>query len=240
MRIRMQTRYPSCAALLALAMLYPLASTAQESTAQQSKAQDEQYDLVRTVHIFDEPRHRTVHVDGDIRVLDVQINPGDTTLPHTHDAAIMYTFISNGDGPLYGRLSSVTEYASEPLTHRVNNAGPELFRIIALVNQGPPLADSNDRPAIAEEPALENPWFRSYRIELAPGQSTALRAHLNPGLIVQVAEGLVHVSREDGITAELNAMGDWAWRDAGSAFKVSNVGNTAVAVVINEARRQPQ
>lgn len=237
MQTLMQTwhrRYTALTVLLAMGAVFPLAGAAQEET------QEAQYDLVRTVHIFDEPRHRTVHVDGDVRVLDVQINPGDTTLPHTHDAAIMYTFISNGDGPLYGRLSSVTDYVTEPLTHRVNNAGPGLFRIIALVNQGPPLREDSDRPVVKEEPALENPWFRSYRIELAPGESTPLRTHHNPGLIVQVSEGLVHVSRADGISAELDAMGDWAWRSAGSAFQISNAGSTAVAVVINEARRQAQ
>jgi quercetin dioxygenase-like cupin family protein len=45
------------------------------------------------VHVFDEPRHRTVFQEGSIRVLDIQIPPGDTTLFHTHTTAILYVTI---------------------------------------------------------------------------------------------------------------------------------------------------
>jgi hypothetical protein len=201
-------------------------------------AQEDEFERVRTVHLLQEPRHRTVHVDGDIRVVDVQINPGDTTLPHIHDFAIMYTFISNGEGPLNGRVSSITSYVTEHLTHRVHNEGPELFRIIALGNFGPAVGDSRDKPeGVSAEPELENPWFRSYRLELAPGASSPLRRPQNPGIVVQVSEGIVHVSREDGISNELTAMGDWTWRNADSSFQVHNPGTVPVTVVINEARR---
>src|SRR5262252_5980882 len=88
----------------------------------------------RVVKILQEPRHRQVHRDGDIYVLDIQINPGDQTLQHTHDAAILYTFISSGNGPSGGRLSSNTDYVAKNVTHQVSNEGPGLFRIIALTN----------------------------------------------------------------------------------------------------------
>lgn len=203
-------------------------------------AADEQYELLRTVNVIDEPRHRTVHRDGDIRLLDVQINPGDTSLPHIHNFAIMYTYISTGKEPLYGRVNSNTDYVTESLTHRVTNEGPNLFRIIAMGNPGPAVPDSAmDRPTgMAAEPTLENPWFRSYRVELAPGQSTALQTHANPSVVVQVTDGTVHVSRADGVLAELTEIAQWAWRDAGSSYQVSNVGTAAVTVVINEPRRQ--
>lgn len=216
---------------IVLAALLPLTVTAQN--------QPGDFPDARVVRILEEPRHRVVHHDGDVWLLDVQINPGDTTLPHTHDAAIMYTFISNGEEALHGRVSSNTDYVEESYTHRVHNEGPGLFRIIALTNYGPPRDGAMDSPAgLDAEPTLENPWFRSYRRELAAGESTAVLTHRNPAVIVQVTEGLVHVSREDGITAELDAMGDWAWRDTGSPYRVSNVSDSPVTVVINEARRQ--
>ncbi len=201
-------------------------------------AQEDEFERIRTVHLLQEPRHRTMHIDGDIRVVDVQINPGDTTLPHTHDFAIMYTFISNGEGPLNGRVSSITSYVTEQLTHRVHNEGPGLFRIIALGNFGPAVSDTNDKPeGVSAQPELENPWFRSYRLELAPGESSPVRTPQNPGIVVQVSEGVVHVSRADGISNELTAMGDWAWRNADSPFQLHNPGTMPVTVVINEARR---
>jgi hypothetical protein len=196
-------------------------------------------DVNRTVPILQEPRHRTVHRDGDIYVLDIQINPGDMTLNHTHNAAILYNFISSGRGPSGGRISSNTEYVQKNFTHQVENEGPGLFRIIAITNYGPPVADLKaDRPSgLTGEPEVENEWLRAYPVTLEPGKSLEVRTHSNPNLIVQVGEGLVHVTREDGMTSELTAMGGWAYRDARSPYQVRNVGKAPVKLVINEARR---
>ena len=202
-------------------------------------AQSGEFAGKRVVRILDEPRHRTMHVDGDVYLLDVQINPGDMTLPHTHDAAILYTFISNGEGPLYGRVSGNTDYVTENLTHEVENEGPNLFRILALTNYGAGLSSPSAGKAqgISVEPQVENQWFRSYRLTLAPGEETPVQTLSNPNVVVQVTEGKVHVSRSDGITAELLAMGDWAWRDAQSPYTIINRGTSSVEVVINDARR---
>jgi len=194
----------------------------------------------RIVQILQEPRHRTVHQDEDIYLLDVQINPGDQTLAHTHDAAILYTFISNGEGPLYGRVSGNVDYVEQNFTHAVSNPGPNLFRILALTNYGTGLpGQSDDRPnGVGVEPQVENDWFRSYRINLGPGETTSTHVHANPSVIIQVTEGTVHVSRADGVTAELSGMGDWTWRDEGAAYTIINRGQSDVEIVVNEARRQ--
>ena len=225
--------------MLLVAILAPVLGLAVVWPSEIASGQEDEFDGLRIVNILEEPRHRIVHNDGDLWLLDVQINPGDTTLPHTHDSAILYTFISNGEGPLYGRVSSNTDYVTTSYTHRVSNEGPGLFRIIALANYGAGKAEEGaDLPTgLTREPTLENPWFRSYRIELDPGASTALKTHRNPGVIIQVSEGTVHISREDGITAELAAMGDWAWRRAGSPYQMHNAGEGPVTVVINEGRR---
>jgi hypothetical protein len=202
-------------------------------------AQENEFSGKRVVPILQEPRHRTVHADGDIYLLDVQINSGDMTLPHTHNAAILYTFISNGEGPLFGRVSGNIDYIEENFTHEVTNEGPGLFRIIALTNYGagvPSVAAGKAR-GLTVEPDVENPWFRSYRIRLEAGAETAIQTLANPNVVVQVSEGIVHVTRSDGITKELLAMGEWAWREAASPYKIINRGSEAVELVVNEARR---
>ena len=193
----------------------------------------------RIVKILQEPRHRQVQRDGDIYVLDIQINPGDMTLQHTHDAAILYTFISSGNGPSGGRLNSNTDYVAKNFTHQVGNEGPGLFRIIALTNYGPPIDDlKSDRPTgMSGEPEVENAWLRAYSVTLQPGKSTEMQSHRNPSLVVQTGEGKLHVTREDGITTELTSMGGWAWRSANSKYEVRNVGATPVKITISEARR---
>lgn len=221
------------AALLLILMALPFSLISQPTPGEIGD-----FDRVRTVNIIDEPRHRTVLRDGHLRLLDVQINPGDTTLPHTHDSAILYTFISNGEGPLNGRVSSTTSYVTEQYTHRVNNPGPGLFRIIALANYGDAIAMvETDLPTPPMTAQLENEWFRSYRLELAPGESSPRTTHTYPVAIVQVSDGLVHVTRADGVTQELKAMGDWAWRDAGAGYQIHNRSDQTVSLVINEGKR---
>jgi len=200
-------------------------------------AEADEFPGQRVVNIREEPRHRIMHQDGDIYVIDVQINPGDTTLPHTHDSAILYTFISNGEGPSNGRVNSITRYVDEHYTHEVHNPGPGLFRIIAVANYGPAQEEPGNDAFHGLEPELENPWFRSYRLTLAPGESGRLQQHSHPVIVVQVSEGRTHVSRDDGITAELAAMGDWTWRESGSPFRLQNRSDVEVTLVVNEARR---
>lgn len=208
----------------------------------------------RIVNVVDEPRHRTMFVyNENVRVLDVQINPGDRTLQHTHDGPIHYVFISSGTGSNNGRVSSTTtQYIETPMTHAVNNNGPGLFEIIAMPNYSDPDADvTANRPTgleqagvmaadgvftVTGEPALENGWYRTYRIELQPGQESAMHRHYNPVLIVQVNDGKVHVTREDGITAELTKSGHFTWRNPESPYRIRNTGTTPLGVVIVEAR----
>jgi quercetin dioxygenase-like cupin family protein len=193
----------------------------------------------RVVMVYEEPRHRLVFEDGDLKLLDVQILPGDTTLNHTHDSPILYTFISNGLGPLDGRVQTITSYATEKYTHSVTNAGPNLFRILALAHYGPPVEGGGNRPpeGVNGELRIENEWFRSYRLELAPGESTPVHRHSNLAVVIQVTEGHTEVSKAVGHGADLTRMGDWTVREAGSPYTIRNAGPTPVSIVVNEAKR---
>jgi quercetin dioxygenase-like cupin family protein len=224
-------------ALLTLTALALLALSLQFTTKVFAADSDE-FAGERIVHLLQEPRHRTVHQEGDLYLLDVQINPGDVSLPHVHDQPIMLTYISMADGPRDGQIGANIDYAAEAVTHKVSNAGPGLFRIIALVNSSPGnIALQSDRPqGVSAEPDMENAWFRSYRVELAPGEETQIQVHKLPSVVVQVVNGLLQVTRNDEVIDELDHPGDWAWRKAGTSYKVRNVGGIAAAVVINEGR----
>lgn len=191
----------------------------------------------KVVHLLEEPRHRTVHNEGNLFLLDVQVNPGDISFAHVHDQPILLTSISSGSGPSNGAVRAIPEYYSEPLTHKVSNDGPGLLRIIAFVNGGDGVAGDDDMPSgLSDNPTIDNPWFRSYRLELGPGEQTELQTHSNHTVVVQGSEGLVHVTREDGLTRELDSAGDWEWRKPGVSFLVRNMGNESVIVAINEGR----
>ena len=192
----------------------------------------------KVLHLLEEPRHRTVHREGDLYLLDVQVNPGDTSFQHIHDQAILLTTIHTGRGPANGAVRSIPEYAYEPFIHNVSNDGPGLLRIIALVNGGKGVKDDSDTPeGMRCDPDIENLWFRSYRLKLGPGEQTELQSHDNHTVVVQGSAGVIHITREDGLTRELDSAGNWEWREPGSPFIVKNMGDLPVIVAINEGRQ---
>ena len=224
--------FPVRACCLALALCLP---SWQAACAQQNAFAGE-----RVVHLLDEPRHRPVRQHGQLYLLDVRLKPGDESFAHIHDQAILLTYISLSGGPQNGRVGVNIDYATDPLTHKVSNDGPGLFHIMALVHDGSgDLISNNDEPSGMEiAPEIENAWFRSYRYELAPGETTAMQRHINPSFVILGNEGTVQVSREDGLARELAYAGEWAWREQGSAYQITNVGDSSVAIIVNEGRQQ--
>lgn len=204
------------------------------------------------VPVHREPRHRLVWEDGPVKVLDVQVPPGDTSLYHIHDAAILYVPIAVspidaqplggrwiGVGPRdtsrfrAGRVATDTQYAVRPLTHRVANVGPGLFRLIAIVNGGP----GGPAPADSTLPGqLEtgSSWFRQSRLALAAGASTGWYTSPVPLVLVQVGEGLVITERESGSDA-LEGAGAWVYVPAGARFRVRN-SDAASTVILVQVR----
>lgn len=207
---------------------------------QTALAQGEEFAGEKIVHVLEEPRHRTVLQKGQLYMIDMQLRPGDASFPHRHDQAILLNRISNPDGPQFGIIDVVTDYASETFTHKIENNGDNLWRIIAFIHDGngEPVSVNDQPTGMALEPEIENNWFRAYRIELAAGESTFTQLHQNPSVIVQATEGLAHVSREDGITRELTKPGDWAFRDAGASYRITNIGKNPVIINVNEIRLQ--
>ncbi len=217
--------------LLSISLLAIVGISAVSAPAQEG------FEGKRIVRVLEEPRHRVVYHDGDLYLMDVQIRSGDTTLPHTHDSAILYTFVHRPDGPADGATMSNTDYAEQAFTHEVSNEGPGMLHILALSNyrQGGPARHGGGSGL--GSPQLENPWFRSYRLGLAPGEETPSISVANPVVVVQVTKGTAHVTRQDGLVEAIVDAGSWVWREANSPFSVRNVGTQPIEFVVNEGRR---
>ena len=199
--------------------------------------------LQQAVPVQEEPRHQLVLDDEVAFILDVQIPPGDTTLYHTHADPIFYVSIGTsrtrsqvmgrdwvgpGEGLVSspGRVFSNIRYADRPVTHRVNNVGDGLFRLIAVINRSHgPSADSavrSPRP-IAMLPSgfeveIDNHWFRSFRGTLEPSASSPLHRHALPVVTVQVADG------------------SWVFQKAGTEHSLKNPGDVPLELVEIEIR----
>ncbi|MBV9960855.1 MAG: hypothetical protein JO072_01295 [Parafilimonas sp.] len=104
------------------------------------------------VPVIKEPHHKPVLVNDYVRLLDVHINPGDTTLYHIHAAPSVMVHISNsiigsqitGEQPTQAAevLAGQTRFAAyneHTVTHRVFNAGSNVFHVmdIELIKKEP-------------------------------------------------------------------------------------------------------
>jgi hypothetical protein len=216
-----------------------------------------------SVPLYQEPRHHVVYDSASMRIHDIQIPPGDTTLYHTHDTAILYVPIASsrtrsqvlgaewgGGGAAAaapapapveparpGKVNSVVTYVEKPYTHRVNNVGTTVFRLVGIANRtAGATADTDDVSGLSATPELVNKWYRAHRLVLKAGQATASHRHATPVVVVMQTPGTASAAQGDGAGwLPLNGPGSFTRHDAGTHV-VRNVGASDVELVEIEVR----
>ncbi len=109
------------------------------------------------VPIEQEPRHRIVFENKQVRIYDALIPPGDLTLFHTHSVDNISVVVSGGKGtneiqgkpmmqtaPVTG-AAGFNKATNAPLTHRVGNVGTTPLRFVVAEINAP--SDSPGVPA---------------------------------------------------------------------------------------------
>jgi len=204
----------------------------------------------KPVPVFEEPRHHLIVDTPTLRILDIQIPPGDTTLYHMHNSAMIYVPISSSrtrnqnlgeewpapsaapPAPAAatrpGRISGGANYVEKPTTHRVNNIGTTLFRLIGVANMTPGEATS---PAAASpaKPEMENRWYRVERLVIAPGTSAPVPTYAGTVVVVMQTPGTAAI--DGAVWHPLNGPGDLARIDGSKPHVVHNRGTAEVEIV---------
>ena len=209
----------------------------------------------KVVMVQDEPRHHQVFHQGAVRILDVQIPPGEMTLYHTHDTAILYVpiSISPTDTQILGQewlgvkstdrsrfeglvVASDTSYALKPLTHRVKNVGNKLFRLIAITNGSAGSVRQNGPPP--GSPVLSSPWYSAAKLEIASHAASEWQTTSMPTVLVLPAAGRAQVEREAGSgQTSLDQPGAWAFLAAGQRYRIRNLNDAAASVVVVQSNQ---
>jgi hypothetical protein len=134
-----------------------------------------------------------------------------------------------------GRMMSTTSYAERPQTHRVNNMGATLFRLIGITNS----SAGDDSPGPSDgfdiEPEVTNRWFRGYRRTLTARDSSE-HCHANPVAIVLVSGAASLRTTAASATQRLEQPGAFVFLDGG-ARHVLRAGAPDTEVVEVEVRR---
>ena len=148
-----------------------------------------------SVPVEQEPRHTVRFADAAMRVLEVNIPAGDTTLDHMHRHDIATVCVecaptlTRAPGEEWSAVrtravgsSNVTAYTARPASHTVRNVGKESYHLIAVENLRPGTWKGAALPGT--KPSQETASFRVYQIDSA---ATGPHTHTAPAVVVTVA-----------------------------------------------------
>lgn len=190
------------------------------------------------VEVYQEPHHHLVFENKDLKILDVQIQPGDTTLFHIHRNPIFFVSLGwqknatqspNADWiqsdykewPI-GRIAIDTSYFTQPLVHRVTNLGTKTSRLIGVLNTGKGLTLNNKSNGYERS----NRWFRSKRMNLNPGDTINIQKPKYPVVIVLVSGDEIEVVKDNK-----NMVYKKKWLYLENSCKLINTGGNKTEIV---------
>lgn len=200
------------------------------------------------VSVHDEPMHRFRFRNDYAFVYDVGIPVEAVTLYHSHDEDSLYVAINGvhccvqdlGCEPVTNQIDKgtimVAPFRSKPLIHQVTNVGVEEMRMIgAEILASPPVTAAAPLSAPGVTLLAEKPRIRTYKIDLAPGETTGdLKCDFS-GILIVMAGTSLEVSGREARTLSV-VPGDAIWHDGPLTQRFTNPGRTPFEAVLGEWR----
>jgi hypothetical protein len=199
------------------------------------------------VPVREEPRHKPVLQNNYIRLLDVWLPPGDTTLYHIHEIPSFFIILSNtttmvqllGKAPeesiFQAGFTWFNGFEKGPLIHRLWNKDTNALHVIdlELLSSG-----NNTLIPVKEQAGLklnfENEKIRVYNCELQGKQNISFTAVSTPMLFVAIDETDFKITsyNKKGNSFRVEK-GAYQWLAAKQKWHILNAGNhTARAVLV--------
>lgn len=204
------------------------------------------------VPVHEEPRHKPVFANEEIRVLNVNLPPGDTSLYHIHSTPsvfIPFTVTRSGANKLNEKPVESTIRAGavwfENLTppgikiHRVWNEDVSTFHVMDIELLKTDSSRSLPVLQIANsELAVDTPWVKVYKFGLASGQTISLSPGTTDGLLISL-----HPSRflfaKDAVSDEKEATeGSYYFLSAGHHYNIGNPTSDMQLVLLQLTTRE--
>lgn len=199
------------------------------------------------IPITSEPDHKIRFDSGKVRVYEVVLPKGKTTLVHEHRNDSFTVYFSNGEvtnEPYGGKPIVVnrtagtvafTSTANGPYSHRVIASGETTFHVMALELMSPAntsAVTASLRPSAMFKVALESPRGRAYRATLAPGASTEIFTRPARSMFFAISAGRISETI-DGKPARL-----WdfepayiRWSETSEKLSIKNESSTPIDFV---------
>jgi quercetin dioxygenase-like cupin family protein len=198
------------------------------------------------VPIEKEPMHVLKFENEYVRVFDVRIPAGKTSLYHTHSFdglgiplsnTQMLEEVLNGDRTQVDIKFGDASFRARPtpMTHRVTINGKGDFRNILteiLPSARAPIAAGLAPLSSGHTVVFENARIRASRLVLKPGESSKPHTHTLNGLGIALYDSRIEISAPNGAPRLMEPKaGDFVWQTAGTAHTIKNVGTTVFEAI---------
>jgi hypothetical protein len=212
------------------------------------------------VPVSQEPRHRIVFENTQLRILDVNIPPGDTSLDHRHDADIVTvsmnagtnTRLQNTGQPWTVRAprplgdAVVAEYAGKPASHRVENTGTNPYQLFAVENlRSGGWSASPLLSALGTTLETDARAFRIYDVRLVRERSQTSHTHAVPTIAVLISGTVMSEGSDEQAKAnapapvglkQLDRPGQWVLVPAKDSHHLVRLGTGDAQIIEIEVR----
>ena len=181
-----------------------------------------------------EPRHKVALENEWIRLLDVRLPPGDTSLFHIHEIPSFFIPLSTtaidievkGQSPQESKFTLGATYngfENGPLIHRVWNSDTNVLHIIDLEL----LSTKNSTlSTIVQLPNskidFENEKVRVYKFQIVPNQSFTLPSLKRPMVFISLSGAELQIQNAINKDSYHLKAGGFQWLEAGQSFAINN------------------
>jgi len=196
------------------------------------------------VPVRDEPRHHNVFENEYLRILDVHLGPGDTTLYHLHNTPSVFIVFTNtnvgsqliGKQPQKGaNVTGDVSYDSltTARTHRVWNEDKSWFHVMDVELTS--TKQKKDVP-VFQIPSLKllfnKQEVNGYSIELKASASLQIPASASGYLLISKTESRFEFEISNNIQNRMMKPSHYIWIEAGNNFSIKRIGNQPANFVL--------
>lgn len=193
--------------------------------------------LCQEVPVSKEPRHHPVFENKKVRILNVLLPPGDTSLYHLHSTPSVFISLSTtktaaqlkGSQPSpFGQSTQGNiwfENLAPPHTriHRVWNEDKFVFHVVdvELFTDEAPFSDK----ALSLSHCLlitDTPWVRVYRINLDRNDKIEIAKQNNPFVLIAINDASAEVFLNNKKVKGTARAGDFLWINARDKIAINN------------------
>ena len=196
------------------------------------------------VHVRDEPRHHNVFENEFVRILDVHLGPGDTTLYHLHNTPSVFIVFTNPNvgSQLWGKqpqkganVSGEVSYDSinTPRTHRVWNEDTIWLHVMDI--------ELTSKRTNLRIPPLQNPSLKllfnedqvnGYETEIRQGGYLMVPASSNGYLLVNKKETVIDYKINETTQRRILKPGHYLWVEGGKSITLMTSNQMSASLIL--------